>query len=147
MPNYGSCLNLITSGSNIWKVTSITPFKAELRRFLCNSLAGLHRIGSSNLTRGIPLEESYEPFLRCARWLKKGYYVLKLKNMQWWFQQCTKTRMVGLIVLKCPSWLSIRLIWCILYLSEQFLDWQILCETMLHWIESISYSLYLIMWI
>ena len=49
--------------------------------------------------------------------------------------------MVGLIVLTDSSGLSNRLIRCILFLSEQLLDWHIWCERMLHLIELIAYDL------
>ena len=68
--------------------------------------------------------------------------------MRWWFQQSTKIRMVGLIMLMGSSGLSNRLIRCILYLSEQFLYLHIRCErVMLHQLESIAYGLQIIIWI
>ena len=142
MPTKGSCLNLITSGSNIRTVTLITPSKAELLLLLYYSSAGLHWIRSSNFRSACLLENRYPPSLRGARRPNNGYYVLNLKNMRWWFQQSTKIRMVGLTVLTGSSGLSNRLIRCILYLSEQLLDLHIWCERiMLHQIESITYGL------
>jgi len=118
MPTKGSCLNLITSGSSIRKVkrmTSITPSKHEFLLFLYYTSAGPHRITSSNFRSTCHLGKHYWPFLRGARWLNNGYYVLLLKNMRWWFQQSSKIFKVGLIVLTGSSGLSNKWIRCILY--------------------------------
>ena len=142
MPTNGSCMNLITSRSTIRTVTSITPFKAEFLPFLEYTPAGLHRIRSSNPRISCPPEKQYRPSLSGARRPINGYYVLNLKNMRWWFQQCRRIRMVGLILLMGSSGLSNGLIRCILYLSEQLFDQHICCERiMLHQIESIAYGL------
>jgi len=142
MPTKGSCLNIITSGSNIWTATSITPSKAEFILFLYYTSAGLHRIRSSNFRSVCPPENRYPPSLRGARRPNNGYHVLNLKNMQWRFQQSTKIHMVGLTVFTGSSGLSNRLIRCISYLSEQLLDLHIWCERiMLQQIESIAYGL------
>jgi len=110
MPTNGSCLNLITSGSNIPKVTSIAPSKAKFLLFLYDTLAGLRPIRSSHFTSVCLLEKQYLPFLKAGRRLSNGYYVLKFKNMHCWFQQSTQIRMVGLIVLMGSSGLPNRLI-------------------------------------
>jgi len=146
MPTKGSCLNLITSGSNIRTVTSITPSKAEFVLFLYYTLAGLHQIRSSNFGSTCPSETRYQPVLKGVGRLNDVYYVLKFRNIQWWFEQRTKIHMVGLIVLTGSSRLSNRLIWCILFLSEQLLDRHIWCERMLHQIGLIAYGLEIIMW-
>jgi hypothetical protein len=83
MPTKGSCLNLITSGFNIPKVTSITPSKAEFLLFLYYTVGGFHRIRSSNDRSACPPGKRYLPFLHGARRLSNGYYILKFKNMQW----------------------------------------------------------------
>jgi hypothetical protein len=147
MPTKGSCLNIIWSGSNIQTVTSITPSNAKFFLFLYYTLAGLRHIRCSNFRSACPLEQQYLPFLNGAWRLNNGHYVLKFKNLQWWFQQSTKIRMVGLIVLTGSSGLSNRLIWCILFLWEQLLDRHIWWERMLHQIGSIAYGLQITMWI
>jgi len=48
MPTKGLCLNLITSGSNLWKVTYITPSQARFLVFLYSTLSQLRRIRSTN---------------------------------------------------------------------------------------------------
>ena len=141
MPTKESYLNLITSMFNIWKVTSITPSKAEFRLLLNYSLVGLHWIRSSNVSSTGPRETQCRFFLTGAIRLNNGYYIVKFKNMQWWFQQSTKICMVGLIVLTGLSELLNRLIWCILNLLEQMLDWHIWYERMLHQMGSIAYAL------
>ena len=83
MPAKGSCLNLIASRSNIRKVTSITPSKAVLLLLLYYTLAGFHQMRSCNFRSACPPEKRYRPFLRGARILSTGYYVLNLKNMRW----------------------------------------------------------------
>jgi len=137
----GSCLNLMISGSIIWKVTLISPSNAEFLLVQHHTVAGLHLISSSNFRSTFLPEKRYWHCLRGARRLNTGYFILKLKIMQWWFQQSTKIGMVGPIVLTGSSGLSKRLIWCILFLSEQLLDWHTGCESMLHQIESIAYGL------
>src|SRR5882757_2334639 len=68
MPTKGSCLNLITFGSNIRTVTSITPSKAEFLLFLYYTSAGLHQIRSSNFTSACPLENPISTFSkRCKK--------------------------------------------------------------------------------
>jgi len=52
MQTKGSCLNLISSGFNVWRVkgmTSISSSKAEFLLSLYYTLAGLHRLRSSNV--------------------------------------------------------------------------------------------------
>jgi hypothetical protein len=83
MQTKGSYLNLITSGSNIRKVTLIIPSKAEFLLFHYYTLAGLCRIRSSNFRNTCPPEKRYLPCLNSARRLSNEYYVLNFKNMQW----------------------------------------------------------------
>jgi len=150
MPAKGLCLNLITSGSNIWNMEGmilITPFKTEFLHFLYYSSTGLHRIRSSNFRSACQPEIHYQPFWKDARRFNSGYDVHKLKNMWCWLQQNTKIYTFGLIVLMGSSKLSNRLIRCILYPSEQSLNWYILSERMLHQIELIVYALNAIKWI
>ena len=141
MSTKGSCLNLITSVANIQKVSSITPSKAEFHLFLYYTPSGLHQMRSSNFRSACLPETRYQTFLRGARILNNEYSVLNLKNMQWRFQQCTKIRIFGLIVLSGSSGLVNRLIWSILNLLEGLLDDYILCEKMLLQIKSIAYGL------
>jgi len=141
MPTKGSCLNLITSGSNIRKLTSIKPSNAVSLLFLYYTWAGLNRITSSDSRSACHQEKWYRPFLRGVRRPNNGYCILKLKNLRSWFQHSSNIHMVGLIVLTCSCGLSNRLIRCIMYLSEQVLDRPITCERMLHLIESIAYGL------
>ena len=125
MPTKGSYLNLITSGSNIWTFTSITPSITMLLLFQYYTLAELHGITSSNFRSACPLENHYQPFQRGVRILNNIYYVLKLRNMRWWFQQRTKIHMVGLIVLMSSFRYSNTLIQCILFQLEQLFERQI----------------------
>jgi len=141
MPTTGSCLNLVTSGSNEQRVTTITPSKALFRLLLYYTLTGLCWIKSSKFTSPCPPEKLYPPFLNGARRLNNGYYVLKSKNMQWWLHQCTKLCMVGLIVLMGSSGLSNRLICCVFYLLERLLDQHIQRKRILHQTGSIAYGL------
>ena len=147
MPTKGSCLNIITSGHNIRTVTSITLSKAEFLLFLYYTSAGPHQIRSSSLSSPCPLDKWYRPVLRGARRLNNGYYILKLKNMRWWFYHSTKINIVCLIVLTGSSGLSNRLIRPILKLLEQLLDQHIWSESMLHQTETIVYGLEILMWI
>ena len=150
MPTNGSRLKLISSGSSIPKVkrmTSTTPSKDEFHHFVYYTSAGLHRIRSSNFRSACQPEIHYQPFWKDARRFNSGYDVHKLKNMWCWLQQNTKIYTFGLIVLMGSSKLSNRLIRCILYPSEQSLNWYILSERMLHQIELIVYALNAIKWI
>jgi len=148
MPTNGSYLNLKISGSNIRTVTLITPSKAEFFLFLHYSSAELDQIRSPDFRSVCPPENQYPPSQRGATRPDNGYCVLNIKNMRWWFQQRTNICMVGLIVLMGSSRLSNRLIWRIMYLSEQLLDLHIWwVRIMLHQIESIAYGLEIIMWI
>jgi hypothetical protein len=92
-------------------------------------------------------EKRYQPFLQGGSTLNNRYFVLKLRNVRWRFQQSTKIRMVRLIVLTGSSGLSNSVIRCILYLLEHWLNQHICCERILHLIQSIVYGLYIIMWI
>jgi len=148
MPTKGSCLKLMRSGSSIHKVrrmTLITPSKVEFLVFLYYTSAGLLRIRSFNSRSTCQPGKHYWPFTRGARRLNNGYYVLKLKNTQWWFQHSSMILMVGLIVLMCSSRISNKWTRCILYLLERLLDQPISCWRMLHWAASIAYGLYIIM--
>jgi len=147
MPTKGSCLNLITSGSSIQKVTSITPSKAQFLLVLYYTLAGYCLIRSSNVRSISPSNIQPRSLLNGARRFNHWYYVLKFNNMQWWFHQSAKIRMVGLLVLMGSSRLSNWLSCCILCLLEQLLNRHIWCERMLHQIRSIPYGLQIIMWI
>jgi len=147
MATKGSCLNIMTSGSSIWNMTLITPSKAKYLPFLYYTSAGLQWITSCNLRSGCLPEKQYWLFPQDARRLNNGYYVLKFMNMHWWFQQSSKIHIVGLIVLTGLSGLSMRLVWCILYLLEQLLDRHICWKRMPHLIELIVYGLLIIMWI
>jgi len=143
MPTKGSCLKLITSGSSICKVkrmTSTTASKDEFLVFLYYTAAGLHQIRSSNIRSACQPGKQNQPFLRSARRLNDGYYILKLKNTQWWFQQSSKIFIVGLIVLTGSSGSSNRRIKCILYALEQYLDWHIWCWRMLHRAALLAYG-------
>ena len=60
--------------------------------------------------RRLPAGNMILTFSKGARELNNGYYVLKVNNIWWGFQQSTKIRMVGLIVLTGSSRLSNRLI-------------------------------------
>jgi hypothetical protein len=80
-------------------MTSITPSKVEFIVFLYYTSAGLPRIRSSNFRRACQPAKQYRRFPRGAKRPNNGYYVLKLKNTQWSFQQSTKIFMVVLIVL------------------------------------------------
>jgi len=122
MPNKGSCLKLIISGSNIRKVkrmTSIAPCNDELHLFLSYTSAGLHRIRSFNFRSSCQPAKQYRHFLRGAKRPNNGYHILKLKNTWWWFQQKSKMFMVGLIVLTGSSGWSNRPIKSLLYPLEQ----------------------------
>jgi len=144
MPTKGSCLKLITSGSSKCKVkrmTSITPSKNEFHFSLYYTSPGLHQIRSSNFRRACQPGKYYQPFLGGATRLITGYYVLKLTNTLWWFQQSTRIFMVGLIVLTGSPRLSNKQIRCILYPLEQYLDWRIWWGRMLHRVASIAYGL------
>jgi len=146
MPTNQLYLNLITSRSNIWKVTLIImPSTAGFNLFLYYTFAGLRWIRSCNLWSTCSPEKWYLPFLNTARRLSNGYYILKFKNMQWWFQQSTQIRVVGLIVLTGSSGLPYRVIHYIMFLSEQLLDRHMWCERMLHQIGSLAYGLSIIM--
>ena len=150
MPTKGSCLQLITSGSTMWRVkrmTSITPSKDQFLLSLCYTSAGLHHIRSFNISRACPAENQYRPVLWGASSFTSGCHVLKLNKMWWWLLQRTKIHIVGLIMLTGSSGLSNRLIQCILSLVEQLLDRHILSEIMLHKVESRMSGLYIIMWI
>jgi hypothetical protein len=59
--------------SNIGKVASITPSKAEFHLFLYYISAGLLRMRSSNFRSVCPPEHSYAPSLRGARRPNNGY--------------------------------------------------------------------------
>jgi len=98
MPTKGSCLNSKLSGPNIGKETVITTSKAEFLCFLYCTVAGLHPIKSAGFLDAYCPERQCGPVLPGASILKNGYYILKLKNIQWWFQQSTKTGIVGQIV-------------------------------------------------
>jgi len=141
IPSKGSRLNLLTSGSNIQTVTSITPSKAKFLLFLYCTVPGLNWIRSFNVRSICQPEKRYWPELNWPRWLNNGYYMLKLEKMRWWFQQSTMIRNFGLIDFMDSSRFSNRLVRCILYLSEQLWDWHIWFERMLHQIESIAYGL------
>jgi hypothetical protein len=65
------------------RISSITPFKVEFLVFLYYTSAGLHQIRAANFRSACQLGKQYRPFRRGARSLSNGYYVLKLKNMQW----------------------------------------------------------------
>lgn len=119
------------------KVTLITPSKAEFILFLYHALAGLCKIRSSNLRSLCLCEIQYWPFPPGAWRLNNGYWVLRFKNMQWWFQQCTMICLVELIVQKDSSGLSNRLIRRILYLLEQLFDRHICYKRMLYQLGSI----------
>jgi len=82
MPTKGSCLNLITSRSNVRTLTLITVPKAVFLLFLYYTCAGLHGIGSSNMRSYCPLGKRYLPFSRGAKILHNWFYIPKLKNMQ-----------------------------------------------------------------
>lgn len=83
MPIKGSCLNLITSESNIRKVISKTPSKAKLLLFLHYTIAWCHQIRIYDFSRACPLDTTSRPFLTGPGILINGYYILTLKNM-WW---------------------------------------------------------------
>jgi len=141
MPTKGSYLKLITSGSSIRKVkgmTSITPSKDEFLSFLDYTSDGCYRIRSSNFSSACRPGTQYWHFLRVAKRLNNGYYILKFKNTQWWFQQSSKIVIVGLIVLTGSSGLSNRQIWCIIYPFKRLLDQHIWCGRMLQWAVSIA---------
>jgi len=70
MPTKGSCLNLITFGSNIQTVTLITPSKAMFLLFLQYTFDGLHQIRPSNFRYTCQPEKRYWLFLWGARRLK-----------------------------------------------------------------------------
>jgi len=144
MPTKESCLNRSTSGSNIWIVkwmTLISPSKAEFLLFLYYTSAGLHPIRSCDFSSAYRLETRYRFIQSGARWPSNGYWILKLKNIQWWFHRTKQIYMIVLIGFTGLSGLSNRLRWCNLYLSLQLLNRCIWCMRMLHQIESIVYGL------
>jgi len=116
-------------------------FHGHDQSFQYYTSAGLLRIRSSNLRSPCPLEIPYWSSLSGAKWLNNEYYILKLKNMQWWFEYSTTICMVGLIVLTGSSGLSNSLIRYILFLLEKLLNWHIWCKKMLHQLQSIAYGL------
>jgi len=99
MPTKCSCLNLITSACNIQKVISITPSMAQFLLSHYDTLGSVCQIRSSNFRSACPSDKGYQPFLHSASSLNTGYYILKLKNMQWTFQYTTKIHIIRLIVL------------------------------------------------
>jgi len=144
MPTKGLWLKLRTSRSSICimqRKSLITPSKDEFLFFLYYTSAGLSQIRFSNFRSANQAGKKYQPFLWGARRLNNRYYVLRLKNMWCSVQQSTQICIVGLIVLMCLSGLSSRLIRCILYLLNQFLNQHIWVGRMLHQAASIAYGL------
>jgi len=107
-------------------------FQGQITSFPVLFFSWTRRTRSSNSRSDCPPEKRYQPYPQGARRLSNRYYVLKFKNMYWWFQQSTKIRMVGLIVLTGSSGLPNRLIWCIVYLLKQLSDQHNCYKRMLH---------------
>jgi hypothetical protein len=146
MPDKAACLNLIISESDMWKIPSITPAKTEFLFFQCYTLARHLWTRSIMFRSACPSHDRYRPFVRDARIINIGYYVLMLKIIRWWFQQNSNICIDELIALMGRSGLSYRLMRCTLYLFEQMLDRHIWWKWILHQIWLGAYGVWIIMW-
>jgi len=143
----GLCLNFKTCGSNIQKVTLITPSKVKFHLIQYYIITELHPIRQSYFSSPGPPDIPSCPFLKGVWRFKSGYFILKPKIIQLWFRQCTQIGIVGLMVLAGSAGLSNRVIRCIVYLLHQLLYKHIWCERMLYQIQSLVYGLSIILWI
>jgi hypothetical protein len=122
MPTKWSYNNLITCGSNIRKVTLITPSQADFFLFMYYTFAELYRIISCIFRSACQREKRHWPGVLGASRINNGYYVLTFENIDCCVLPSTTLHIVELIVLTGQSGLWNRLIWSILYLLEQLLD-------------------------
>jgi len=146
MPMEELCLNLITPGSKIHQVTSITPSSADFLYFLYFTWAAYHLIGSLIFRYASQLAKQEQLFLNGTHWSNNVYYIVMRMFMQSQLQRILFTNNTGLNVLTGIPRLSNKPEGCILSPLKQLCKWDTLSESMLNQTELISDGLLIILW-